>query len=294
MRVLRIAALTATALTAGLAGCGQGNQPGQPPDQSAARSSPAAVASPAASESIAALIDVGQHRLYLRCEGAEAAGSPTIVYLHGLGGDGGDFDEALGPLLEGRGRRCTYDRLNVGRSDSEAGRHSGLDSVRDMDMLLDAAGVPPPYVLVGFSFGGLIGTMFAGAHPDKVAGLLLLDSSLPTDGDVDALIPDGMREEVMREQEDNQERVDFYGSLEQGGELLESVPDIPVAYLAAEPVDLPTAWPVDQMRARIRANQEAFVARFTQGRLVPVESSHDIDLDHPALVVAELDRILAE
>ena len=170
-------------------------RPGKPAraaaDHSAARSSPAAVASPAASESIAALIDAGQHRLYLRCEGAEAAGSPTIVYLHGLGGDGGDFDEALGPLLEGRGRRCTYDRLNVGRSDSEAGRRSASTACETWTCcwtLRRAASRAR-----GYSFGGLIGTVFAGAHPDKVAGLLLLDSSLPTDGDVDALIPDGMR-----------------------------------------------------------------------------------------------------
>jgi hypothetical protein len=47
------------------------------------------------------------------------------------------------------------------------------------------------------------------------------------------------------------------------------------------------------MRKLIRANQDAFVDRFPKGRLVPVTSSHNIDLDQPERVIAEVDRILA-
>ena len=89
----------------------------------------------------------------------------------------------LAPFTE-RTRVCTYDRLNVGRSDTVPGRHTGSGSVRDLDALLDAAGVPPPYVLIGFSFGGLLASMYAGAHPDQVAGLMSIHGSLPSDDDV--------------------------------------------------------------------------------------------------------------
>ena len=63
--------------------------------------------------------------------------------------------------------------------------------------------------------------------------------------------------------------------------------------MAAEPVQLPSEWPVKRMRKLIRANQEAFVGRFPQGRLVPVTSSHDVDLEQADLVIAELDRIIS-
>jgi pimeloyl-ACP methyl ester carboxylesterase len=91
------------------------------------------------------------HKLHLRCVGTASPGSPTIVYLHGLGGDGSDV-ESINTQLASQARVCTYDRLNVGRSDSDPGRHTGADSVRDLHALLEAAGVPGPYLLVGFSF----------------------------------------------------------------------------------------------------------------------------------------------
>ena len=47
------------------------------------------------------------------------------------------------------------------------------------------------------------------------------------------------------------------------------------------------------MRALIRVKQAEFVARFRQGLLVTVRSSHDIDLERPGLAVAEVDRVLA-
>jgi hypothetical protein len=63
--------------------------------------------------------------------------------------------------------------------------------------------------------------------------------------------------------------------------------------MAAEPVDLPTTWPVEKMRAFILAKQTEFVDRFPQGRLVRVRSSHDIDLEMPDRVLQEIERILA-
>jgi hypothetical protein len=96
--------------------------------------------------------DVGGRKLHLRCEGKGAPGSPTVVYLHGLGGDGSDIESINTPLAS-QVRVCTYDRLNVGRSDSDSGRHTGADSVRDLHALLDAArgrwAIPAGRVLVG-------------------------------------------------------------------------------------------------------------------------------------------------
>ena len=47
----------------------------------------------------------------------------------------------------------------------------------DLHALLEAAGVPGPYVLAGHSLGGLFVRLYAAAHPDEVAGLVLVDPS---------------------------------------------------------------------------------------------------------------------
>jgi pimeloyl-ACP methyl ester carboxylesterase len=279
--VRRIATiLVLTLLLASCSGAGDTTTPPPPTTQAAA-----------AGEFDAAF-DVGGHKLHLRCEGTASPGSPTIVYLHGLGGDGSDV-ESISTQLASQARVCTYDRLNVGRSDSDPGRHTGADSVRDLHALLEAAGVPGPYLLVGFSFGGLLAIMYAGTYPDKVMGLVSLDGSLPTDDQVDQLIPADERARVIAEQEANQERVDFYRTADQAKALVAKIPDVPVTYLAARPVELPPNWPVKRMRAFIAAKQVQFANAVAKGRLVEVQSSHDIDLDKPELVIQEIQRILA-
>jgi pimeloyl-ACP methyl ester carboxylesterase len=245
----------------------------------------------AATGNIDASFDVGGHKLHLRCEGTGSPGSPTVLYLHGLGGDGSDVT-SISPRLTNRVRVCTYDRVNVGRSDSDPGRHTGADSVRDLHALLDAASVAGPYLLVGFSFGGLLAIMYAGTYPDQVMGLVSLDGSLPTDDQVDQLIPKDEREQVMAEQDANQERVEFYPTVDQAKALVAKMPDVPVTYLAARPVELPPNWPVKRMRAFIAAKQVQFTKTVPQGRLVEVQSSHDIDLEQPELVIKEINRIL--
>jgi pimeloyl-ACP methyl ester carboxylesterase len=187
----------------------------------------------------------------------------------------------------------TYDRANVGRSDKLTGRHTGADSVADLHALLTAAKVPGPYLLVGFSFGGLLAAMYARTHPDQVVELLSLDGSLPSDTEVDRLIPAAEREQVIPEQERNNEAVDFYRTLDQAKPLVAKAPAVPVTYMAARPVELPANWPVRRMRALIAAHQHEFTRSVAKGRLVEVRSSHDIDLDEPELVIQEIDRILA-
>jgi pimeloyl-ACP methyl ester carboxylesterase len=265
-----------------VAGCSGGGRA-----DSTATSGPATTQA-AASGTVDGRFDAGGHQLYLRCQGAW---SPTLVYLHGLGGDGTDVPSISGPLAS-RVRVCTYDRLNVGRSDTDPGRHTGTDSVRDLHTLLQTAGVPGPYLLVGFSFGGLLAIMYAGTYPDQVMGMLSLDGSLPTDDQIDRLIPANERAQERAAVEANQERVEVYRTLDQAKVLQAKVPDVPVTYMAARPIEVPPHLPAQRIRAFIQAQQARFARSFPKGRLVEVRSSHDIDLDQPERVIQEITRIL--
>jgi pimeloyl-ACP methyl ester carboxylesterase len=278
--------LTISVLAVLLASC---SGAGDKPDDTT--SPPPTAAQTTASGAIDASFDAGGHKLHLRCEGKGASGSPTVVYLHGLGGDGSDFG-SISTRLASQARVCTYDRLNVGRSDRATGRHTGTDSVGDLHALLEAAGVPEPYLMVGFSFGGLLAIMYTATYPDQVMGMASLDGSLPTDDEVDQMIPKDEREQVMAEQDSNQESVDFYRTVDEAKALVAKVPDVPVTYMAAQLVELPPNWPVKRMKAFIRAKQVQFTETVPNGRLVEVQSSHDIDLEKPELVLQEVQRIL--
>lgn len=117
-----------------LAGCSSG--PGGGATSPAAP--PSATNTPRSGTDINDSYDVGGYKLDLTCSGT---GESTVVYLHGLGGEGSDVNEAIAPRLAGRVRLCTYDRVNVGQSDDQSARHTGADSVRDLHALLGAAKV---------------------------------------------------------------------------------------------------------------------------------------------------------
>ena len=51
----------------------------------------------------------------------------------------------------------------------------------ELHALLLNSGEPPPYILVGHSFGGLVTRIFAARHPDLTAGLVLVDPAHPED-----------------------------------------------------------------------------------------------------------------
>ena len=68
--------------------------------------------------------------------------------------------------------------------------------------------------------------MYAGTYPDQIVGMVSLDGSLPTDDQVDQLIPKDERAQAMAEQEANQERVEFYRTVDQAMALVAKVPDV--------------------------------------------------------------------
>ena len=182
----RTTAAVAVALV--LAGCSGSDQPtGAAPAATASTPSTTAPAS-----GIDGKFDVGGHQLHLRCEGA---GSPTVIYLHGLshvddGGQATGSSAARVPsLVSDTNRFCRYDRANVGSSDRVAGPITGKSAAHDLDRLLAAAKIEPPYLLLGASFGGLVAEIYAADHPNQVTGMLLLDAGFPDELKMEALFP---------------------------------------------------------------------------------------------------------
>ncbi|HKR00526.1 MAG TPA: alpha/beta fold hydrolase [Pyrinomonadaceae bacterium] len=124
------------------------------------------------------LIDVGGYCLHIQCserpEGAKAA--PTVVMDAGIG------ECSLGwslvqPEIARFARVCTYDRAGLGWSDPAPTARTSRQIVKDLHALLYRAGVEPPYVMVGHSFGGLNVRLYASQFPEEVVGLVHVDSA---------------------------------------------------------------------------------------------------------------------
>ncbi len=76
-------------------------------------------------------------------------------------------------------RACTYDRAGLGWSDAVKSPRTTSTIIDELHSLLEAAGIPPPYILVGHSFGGMLVRAYAARYPAELAGLILLDPLSP-------------------------------------------------------------------------------------------------------------------
>ncbi len=121
------------------------------------------------------LVDIGGHRLHVRVAGE---GSPTVVLEAGLTATSAVWGW-IEPALAEVTRVVAYDRAGIGWSESSLEPHDGLTVARHLAVLLDRLGSPGPVVLVGHSMGGLFVRIFADLHPERVAGMVLIDPSHP-------------------------------------------------------------------------------------------------------------------
>ena len=106
------------------------------------------------------------------------ADGPLLVCVHGLGGSLLNW-AALAPLLTPTCRVLALDLAGFGRTQGGADPTSVEANQHLLHRFLtEVAGTPA--ILVGNSMGGLIAAMQASAHPETVAGLVLVDPALPT------------------------------------------------------------------------------------------------------------------
>lgn len=126
-------------------------------------------------------VEIGGHALTYRYVSGPG---PTVVFVSGLG----DSGEVWGPVVAGLPDGCStfvYDRAGCGQSGplhdaSSAEPRAASWAAGQLRDLLLAAEVPPPWVLVGHSIGGLVVDAFARRWPADVAGLVLVDASDPS------------------------------------------------------------------------------------------------------------------
>lgn len=119
------------------------------------------------------LIRVYGELMHLLAEG-EAANGATVVWLPGSH-DAGMELEHLHREVKKTTRSILVDRAGSGWS-APARRCRMIETeVEELAALLEDAGEKGPFILVGHSMGGTLAANFVARHPDKTAGVILLD-----------------------------------------------------------------------------------------------------------------------
>src|SRR5262245_43652329 len=133
------------------------------------------------------LVDIGGWRLHLNCTGEARASQPTVILEAGIG----DFSVEWGLVQPGVAqfaRVCSYDRAGDGWSDLGPHPRTMPQIVYELHTLVDKAGVKPPLVLVGHSYGGWLVRLYASTYPADVAGMVLVEAGADNPW---RMLPDG-------------------------------------------------------------------------------------------------------
>ena len=119
------------------------------------------------------LVDIGGYRLHLWCTGD---GAPAVILDTGLGGSSADWG-FVQPDVARFTRVCSYDRAGMGYSDPGPSPRTARRIASELAELLVRSGIAGPVVLVGASIAGFDVRVFASDHPERAAGLVLVDAS---------------------------------------------------------------------------------------------------------------------
>ena len=260
---------------------------------------PTTVAAPTAIERSSAVVDdlatVDGARMHIRCVGS---GATTVVLIGGFNDGGASWGAVEAPLAEDA-RVCSSARLGTGTSDPPPGVQSFTSQATQLRAALKSVGEPGPYVLAGHSFGGAEAVAFASMFPDRVSGLVLVDASPANWPDAVCAVPDDGSDAarsfgdlctIAFRPDANPERLDVPAAFAEVAAIT-SLGTLPMVVVTADSHSYAGLDPVEEAHLDELWNegQQRWAALSSVGHVVTVaDTSHDIHLDQPAVVVEQI------
>jgi pimeloyl-ACP methyl ester carboxylesterase len=117
-------------------------------------------------------VDIGEgHKLYLLEKGE---GGPTVLFEAGIAATNLNWchiQETVARFTH----TVSYDRGGLGWSGPSRSARTPTNCAAELHDLLERAGMKPPFILVGHSFGGLVMRRYALSYPEEVSGIVLVD-----------------------------------------------------------------------------------------------------------------------
>ncbi|RYP80786.1 alpha/beta hydrolase [Nocardioides guangzhouensis] len=223
----------------------------------------------------------GGRQLYLRCLGA---GSPTVLFEAGDESDSNSWSQVQNEIATNT-RTCAYDRAGTGSSDPATGCRKLTDILDDLEALLGAADVEPPYVLVGESGGGFLMAGFAARRPHDVSGLVLLETPKAI-----TIMPPGLKEEISCANPENVEHRDYYAVEHAAWDNRKRLGDFPVRIVSN---DYGTAAPEGDEQTNVK-DQRGWLELSPDSKQVVVTSGHEVAYNEYPLAIRLIREVLAE
>lgn len=220
-------------------------------------------------------------------------GPREALLLHGEGADADTWRPVL-ERLDGTVGACAYDRPGSGRSGPVPETRGWFELEDEMRRIHAALGYRPGYTLVGHSVGGLYARLFAAGRPSDVGALVLVD---PAHEDMPEAVRPGMPDTALEAWERRRRSANLDGvrEVELAERLRRSrLPDVPVTVITA--TRRPQGDGFDQrfLNEAARRVHASILRGITIGRHIPAaRSGHDVQLDEPELVSAEIARLVA-
>ncbi len=255
--------------------------------------------SPAAASALImdGMVDIGGLSLHIHCIGE---GVPIVVLDSGLGLTGEAWDDVQ-PAVGRFTRVCAYDRAGRGYSSPAPKPHPNRQMAQELSVLLERAGQRGPYVLVGHSMAGMNARLFASEHPDRVAGMVLVDAV--GDGQPSrywALLPDASMAELRDMLDKLPEGLDLdtwvAGFADMRGSS-RSIGNVPLVVLTRGREDPPPRAASPEEAAKLRVawqEMQTDLAKLSTNaaHVTAPNSGHNLQWEAPRLVVGAIHQVV--
>lgn len=213
---------------------------------------------------------------------------PPVVFIAQLGTGGDAWQPVIDRLASGT-MTVTYDRPGTGKRRPRPAPNPPLPhsaNADDLASILHKQGITEPAVLVGHSIGSLIARVFADRYPNRVAGMIHVDGSIPRgsfgygpDPMVGAFDGDGP----------GATQVDLFAS--EIEVVNAAVPDVPTTVITRTPGRWIPGW--HDLDPLWTAYQRQLARQCGVPLVVAADSGHQIPDDAPQLVAHVVDEVVA-
>jgi pimeloyl-ACP methyl ester carboxylesterase len=233
-------------------------------------------------------VDVGGHGLQLLVGGQ---GSPAVIFEGGFGAGIASWSRVQKDVAA-FAQTVSYDRAGLGQSDPGPKPRSAKQIATDLHAALQKAGIKPPYVLVGHSFGGIYVRVFADMYPNEVVGLVLIDPSQESFNDwLARTLPDRLKateSNIAKAGEGVQAEFASVDTSYSQARAAKVPAGIPVTLLTATEDE---SMPAEGRRVWIEKHKEWLATIPGSKHIVVEKAGHFIQAQQPALVIEAIKQV---
>jgi pimeloyl-ACP methyl ester carboxylesterase len=226
-------------------------------------------------------------------------GQPAIILLDGFGMPLTGWALVF-PELAKTSTVFTCDLVGAGvgggpaAEGPQAGRGCGTASIDQLRGALAAAGVQPPYVLVGHALGALYANLYARLFPRELAGLVLLEPAHPNDDVLERHVrffPRAVTRVLMARTLAAQQRLitETAREIERSGPF----PDLPLTVISGGRAPSRLTTSTKQVAIHATRQQQLAALSATAKHIVAPNSEHWPQITDPAIVVQAVREIVA-